>query len=306
MLFDRVASLVIGKEGQKGKELTGLRFAFSIQKGSSKSPNKCTLRVWNAAPETRRQIEAIGNVLILKAGYKNDLGVVQIFAGDVTRALTLREGPDWITEIEMQDGLSEFRDTKAALSFAKGVAAPTVLRDLAGRFGLPVRTLPAGVESRQYPSGFAFAGRLRDAMDKACNYLGLEWSIQNREIQIVKKGGVFQKRAIVVSSESGMLGSPALESKTMTEKAAAKEGVTSRQPGVRVTTQRDNDGEMKQVLQVNGYKVRSLLQPTLEPGGYVQVKSKGIDGLFFRIEELTHSGDTHGSNWETEMVLRYV
>lgn len=306
MLFDRVASLVIGKEGQKGKELSELRFAFSIQKGSTKSPNKCTLRVWNAAPETRRQIEAIGNVLILKAGYKNDLGAVQIFAGDVTRALTLREGPDWVTELEMQDGLSEFRDTKVSLSFNRGVSAVTVLRDIAGRFGLPVRPLPDGIAARQYPSGFAFAGRLREAMDKACNYLGLEWSIQNREVQVIKKGGVFRKQAIVLSPASGMVESPMLESKAMTEKAAAKEGVTAAQPGVRATFERDNDGQMQRVLQVNGYKVRSLLQPTVEPGGYVQIKSKGIDGQFFRVEELTHTGDTHGQAWQTELTLRFV
>lgn len=306
MLFDRVASLVIGKEGQKGKELSELRFAFSIQKGSTKSPNKCTLRVWNAAPETRRQIEAIGNVLILKAGYKNDLGAVQIFAGDVTRALTLREGPDLVTELEMQDGLSEFRDTKVSLSFNRGVSAVTVLRDIAGRFGLPVRPLPDGIAARQYPSGFAFAGRLREAMDKACNYLGLEWSIQNREVQVIKKGGVFRKQALVLSPDSGMVESPMLESKTMTEKAAAKEGVTAAQPGVRATFERDNDGQMQRVLQVNGYKVRSLLQPTVEPGGYVQIKSKGIDGQFFRVEEVTHTGDTHGTAWQSELTLRFV
>ena len=306
MLFDRVASLVIGQEGKQGKELAGLRFAFSIQKGATKSPNKCTLRVWNAAPETRRQIEAIGNVLVLKAGYKQDLGAVQIFAGDVTRALTLREGPDWITELEMQDGLAEFRDGKASISFGKGVAAPTVLRDIAGRFGLPVRSFPAGVESRQYPSGFAFVGRVRDAMDKACQYLGLEWSIQNREIQIVKKGGVFQKRAIVLSPDSGMVGSPMLESKTMTDKAAAKEGITSKQKGVRETLKRDDNGTMKRVLHVDGYKVKSLLQPTIEPGGYVQIKSVGIDGQFFRVEEVVHSGDTHGQDWQTELTLRFV
>lgn len=306
MLFDRVASLVIGKEGQKGKELSGLRFAFSIQKGSTKSPNKCTVRVWNAAIETRRQIEAIGNVLILKAGYKGDVGAVQIFAGDVTRALTLREGPDWVTEIEMQDGLMEFRDTKASLSFAPGSLASVVLRDIAGRFGLPVRALPVGVDARQYPSGFAFAGRLREAMDKACNYLGLEWSIQGREIQVIKKGGVFQKRAIVLSPDSGMVESPMLESKTMTEKAAAKEGVTASQPGVRSTFERDNDGQIQKVLQVNGYKVRSLLQPTIEPGGYVQIKSKGIDGQFFRVEEVMHAGDTHGNEWHSELTLRFV
>lgn len=304
MLFNRIVSLVIGKENGKGKELSGLRISFSIQKGSTKSPNSCTCKIWNLSPDTRSIVEVIGNVLILKAGYSDDIGPINIFQGDVTRALTVREGPDWITEIEMLDGLSEFRDTKTSVSFNKGVTVQTVVSNIAKTFGLPVRELPVNIGSKQYPRGFAFVGRSRDALDKACNNLGLEWSIQNREIQIIKKGGFFKQRAIVLSPDSGLIGSPARESKTMTEKAAAKEGITKTQKGVQVINTLDEKGQDEEKLQVNGYKVKSLLQPTLEPGGYVQVKAKGINGEFFRIEELTHSGDTYGNEFHTELTLR--
>lgn len=306
MLFNRVASLVVGKEGGKGKELAGLRFSFSIQKGSTKTPNQCSVKVWNASPETRALIEVIGNVLILKAGYSEDIGVTTIFSGNVTRSLTVREGPDWITELEMQDGFMEFRDAKVSLSFAKGATVSQVVTAISKKFGLPVRPLPTDIAQKQYPAGFAFVGRVRDAMDKACENGGLEWSIQNREIQVIKKGGVFKQRAYLLSPDTGLIGSPMQESKTMTEKAAAKEGITASQPGVRKTTERDKDGEVQQMLRVLGYKVKTLLQPLLEPGGYVQVKSKGIDGEFFRIEELTHSGDTHGNEWHSELTLRYL
>ena len=306
MLFNRVASLVVGKEGGKGKELAGLRFSFSIQKGSTKTPNQCTVKVWNAAPDTRALIEVIGNVLILKTGYSEDIGATTIFTGNVTRTLTVREGPDWITELELQDGFVEFRDAKVSLSFGKGATVLQVVTAISKKFGLPVRPLPADVAKKQDPAGFAFVGRVRDAMDKACENGGLEWSIQNREIQIIKKGGVFKQKAYLLTPDTGLIGSPMQESKTMTEKAAAKEGITANQPGVRKTTKRDKDGEVQEVLQVLGYKVKTLLQPLIEPGGYVQVKSKGIDGEFFRIEELTHVGDTHGNEWHSELTLRYV
>jgi len=306
VLFNRVCSLVIGKEGGKGRELSGLRIAFSIQKGATKSPNKCTVKVWNTAPETRALIEVIGNVMILKAGYSEDIGATTIFSGNVTRTLTVREGPDWITELEMEDGFMEFRDAKASLSFGKGATTQQVVTAINKKFGLPVRPMPADIARKQYPSGFAFVGRVRDAMDKACEHSGLEWSIQNREIQIIKKGGVFKQKAYLLSADTGLIGSPMQESKTMTEKAAAKEGITANQPGVRKTTERDKDGEVQQMLRVLGYKVKTLLQPLVEPGGYVQVKSKGVDGEFFRVEELTHTGDTHGNEWHTELTLRYV
>lgn len=306
MLFNRVASLVIGEEGGKGRELTDLRFSFSIQKGSTKTPNQCSVKVWNAAPETRALIEVIGNVLILKAGHAEDVGATTIFSGNVTRSLTVREGPDWITELEIQDGFLEFRDAKVSLTFGKGATITQVVSAISKKFNLPVRPLPADVAKKQYPAGFAFVGRVRDAMDKACENGDLEWSIQNREIQVIKKGGVFKQKAYLLTPDTGMVGSPMQETKTMTEKAAAKEGITANQPGVRKTTRRDNDFEVQEVLQVFGYKVKTLLQPLIEPGGYVQVKSKGINGEFFRVEELTHTGDTHGNEWHTELTLRYV
>ena len=304
-LYNRTCSLVIGTEGGKGKELTGLRIAFSIEKGSTKTPNKCSVRVWNMAESTRKQVEVIGNVLILKAGYTDDVGPVNIFAGNVIRSLTTREGPDWVTELELQDGFLEFRDTKASVSFSPGATTSQILTGIAAKFGLPVRQLPV-FDDKQYANGFAFAGRLRDAMDKVCDNAELSWSIQGREIQIIPKGGVFKKKAIVISPDSGLIGSPEQESQTMTEKAAAKLGFTRNQAGVRSIKEINRDGQEENNLMVLGYKVKSLLQPTIEPGGYVQVQSKGINGEFFRVELVTHVGDTHGNEWISNILLRYV
>lgn len=305
MLFDRVCSLVIGQEGGQGKELTGLRIEFSIQKGSVKTPNKCSVKVWNCSPTTRTLIEAIGNVLILKAGYAEDLGLITLFAGDVTHSFSSKEGPDWITELELLDGFSEFRDKKVSVSMAAGATTRQVLNDIAKRFGLVVRPFPTDVTDKQYKNGFAFVGRCRDAMDKVCNYAGLEWSIQNREVQIIKKGKTIKQEAYVLSAESGMIGSPMQESQTMTEKAAAKLGYTKTQAGVKEEYELNREGEYDTMLRVYGYKVNSLLQPLIEPGGYVQVKSDQIKDQFFRVEELTHKGDTHGKEWHTELLLRY-
>lgn len=306
MLYNRVCSLIIGAEGEKGVELSGLRISFSIQKGAVKSPNKCSVKVWNLSTSNREITKVIGNICILKAGYADDKGSITIFAGTIMRSVTTRENADFVTEIELLDGGLEFRDAKVSVSFAAGATATQVIKQLTASFGLPVRPLPDDVADRQYTAGFAFVGRVRDGLDKVCNYMGLEWSIQNREIQIVKKGGHLKQKAIVLSSDTGMIGSPALESKTMTEKAASKQGITKSQSGVRITTRRDKEGKEQKKLEVTGYKVKSLLQPTIEPGGYVQIKSRDIDGQFFRVEEVIHSGDTHGQEWQSEVTLRFI
>ena len=306
-LFDRVASLTVGKPNGKAVEIRDLRFAFSIEKGSGENPNQCTCRIYNLNPDSRGLVETVNNVLILKAGYKRDVGEITIFTGTVTRAITKREGADLVTELEMSDGGLEYRDSKTSFSFAPGVSAGQVLSNIAATFGLPVRPLPSEIAQKQYPDGFAFVGRSREAMAKACEYLGLEWSLQNREVQILKKGKAVAMQAFVLSPDTGLIGSPESEHKTLSEKAAAKKGITEKQKGVRVTFGTDDaSGDKGKKLEVQGYKCRTLLQPTMQPGGYVRLDTKSIKQEFFRIEAVTHQGDTHGQSWESELTLRYV
>jgi len=193
-----------------------------------------------------------------------------------------------------------------------------VVSDIASKFGLTVRTLPSDIADKQYANGFAFVGRARDGLTKACEFMGLEWSIQNREVQILGKGGVYRKQAYVLSPSSGLIGSPEPEAKTMTDEAAAREGVTAEQTGVtksikagraakKLKSGKTGKAGKDQVkLQVQGYKAASLLQPLMEPGGYVQLKTRDIDGEFFRIEEVNHVGDTHADDWYSELTLRFA
>ena len=305
-LFIRTAELIVGRSGGQGVAIRDLRFSFNIEKTSSETLNNSTLRIYNMNRATRALVETPNNAVILRAGYVDDVGLKTIFVGIVRRSLTVREGTDWVTELELDDGLIAYRDSKISATFAAGASAIDVLTAVAKSFGLPVRPLPAGIQNKTYPKAFSALGRTREAMNKVCNYLGLEWSIQNQEVQIIKKGGTAKRTAILLSSDTGMIGSPAREAKTLSDKAAAKRGITTNSAGVIKRNKENEDGEVDQRLEVQGYKVTSLLQPTIEPGGLVQVKSEGIDSQFFRVEKLSHIGDTGGGEWKTELSLRFV
>jgi hypothetical protein len=305
MQFDRVVEIVVGKAGGKAVSITDLRVAFSIHKGATPHPNKCTAKIYNLAPESRALVEQVNNVVILRAGYAQEQGPITIFTGTVARALTVWDGPDWITELEMHDALLEFRDSKMSASFPAGTSGLKVVQFIAAQFNLPVRHFPTDTADKIYPGGFAFAGRVRDGMVRACKYLGLEWSIQNREVQVLTVGGTLGRQALVVSPTTGMIGHPAREEKTMCDKTAARRGYTAGSPGTESITTTSASGKTQQRLEVLGYQVKCQLQPILQPGSYVKVKSLGID-QFFRVERLEHAGDTRGTNWETRLVLRYV
>lgn len=307
-LFDRVAELVVGQSGKEGILIKDLRFSFSIEKTLTETLNTSTIRIYNLSPSSRKLVETPNNAVVLKAGYREDKGALTIFVGIVRRSLTIREGPDWVTELELDDGLIAYRDSKFSTSFAPGTLAVNVLTEVAKQFGLPVGKFPSSILDKQYPKGFSFVGRARDGMNKVCNYLGLEWSIQNQEVQVLKKGGSRERTAIVLSANTGMIKSPELEAKTMSDKLAAKQGLTTNSQGV---IEKKSDKLLASGktpadrLEVQGYKVESLMQPTILPGDVVKVEAVGIDN-FFKVEKVTHQGDTHGAEWVSEVSLRFV
>lgn len=303
-LFDRTAELIVGQSGKDGVLIKDLRFSFEIEKLLTETLNNSKVSIYNLNPDSRALVATPNNAVILKAGYVGDVGAVTCFVGIVRRCLTVRDGQDWRTDLELDDGMIAYRDSKHSISFAPGTKGADVLRYVAARFNLPVRQFPP-IDNKIYPQGFAFVGRTREAMASVCNYLGLEWSIQNQEIQVIKKGGSVKRTAIVLSSDTGMIGSPALEAKTMSEKAAADKGISTNDAGVIKRAKEDEKGEVKERLEIQGYKVVSLLQPTIEPGHVVKLQAAGIDG-WFKVEKLEHIGDTHGGDWKTELSLRFL
>jgi hypothetical protein len=304
MLFRRTAELIVGQSGGQGISIKDLRFSFSIEKSASETLNNSTIKIYNLNPTNRALVETPNNALILKAGYVDDVGALTIFVGIARRVLTQKDGADWITEIEMDDGLLAYRDSKHTASFSPGVSAISVLKFVADQFNLPVRPFPVGIVDKQYPNGYPFVGHTRNSMTEVCNYLGLEWSIQNQQIQVLIQGGTTKRTAVLISADTGMVGSPSLEAKTMSLAMAAKRGITINSAGV-ITRLPKAFGTGKERLQVQGYRVKSLLNPTIEPGNVMQLKARGIDD-FFRIEKVTFTGDTHSTDWFCESTLRFI
>lgn len=303
-LFHRVAELIVGQSGGPGISIKDLRFSFKIEKSASETLNRSIVKIYNLNPTNRALVETPNNVLILKAGYVDDIGAVTIFVGIARRVLTKKISADWVTEIELDDGLIAYRDSKNSISFAPGTSAVAVMTYIANQFNLPVRPFPPGIIDKQYADGYAFVGHTRNAMTEVCDYLGLEWSIQNQQIQILIQGGVAKRTAVLISANTGMISSPELEAKTMSLVAAAKRGITTNSAGV-ITRAPKAFGSGKERLQVQGYRVKSLLNPTIEPGGIMQVQAIGIDD-FFRIEKVIFTGDTHAADWECESTLRFI
>lgn len=265
-----------------------LKIAFEVNKDSTKETNKSTLTIWNLSDESRNQIEVADRKVEIWAGYKDNSGPVRMFVGSVIEVETSADGKDVTTKLTLSDGQVAIRDSVVSVSFAPGVGGETVVKYIADGMGLPIE-YGEDVQLSSYENGYSFVGKGGDALTAICNANGCEWSIQNEIIQIVLKGCAKAKRGLVFAADSGLIGSP--ERLIKAPKKEAKK-----------TTKRKKKVAKGKVESQAGWKIKTLLAPTLLPGDAVKVESRRITG-WFKVESVKHSGDTHEGDWVSEIKL---
>ncbi len=258
-------------------EAIGLRIEFHINKTLTAKPNTANIKIYNLAENTRSELFATGARVILEAGYPDNLG--QIFVGDARTIDSQRHGPDWITEIQCGDGEAAV-DNRIAESMAPGIKILDVFQKVADKV-VPGTTLVSAdaraAMSGSYTGGYTAYGYAAGELDRVIKASNLEWSIQDNRIQVTTKGGTYpsdQESVIVVSPDSGMIESPWYGSHEHSGK-----------PPV--------------------LKVKSLLQPEITPGGRVSIESAKHHGVH-RVLKVTHTGDTGGGPWYTEMEVELI
>ncbi len=280
-LYNRIATVAIGPVGQAAILVEGLRVDFDVKKTLSSEPNTGTVTVTNLSENSRERIREIDTAVVVSAGYRDQHGAELLASGNVVNVRHAKEPPDIHTIIDFADGQKELR-TVAAVSYAENTTVSQAIQDIAGRLGLPEKTnlltLAAGKEKLE--TGFSFIGPLREALDKLTKTAGLDWSIQNQELKFTVVDGDDSTSPIPLSPASGLVGFPQ-----------------------RLYAKKTKEGKVRKGT-FDGWRIESLLQPKAEPGGLVTVEAFDITKAEFKIVNVTHKGDTHGSDWTTTMEIR--
>jgi len=279
-LFGRRWRVQIG-----GFETTDVDIAFKIERTIAARPGHLELTLYNLTADHRHEIlkaprrqyfgsalgeRRPGTLVELSAGYADERPV--IFRGDLRRARQTREAPEWMVTVEAGDGGFALRNARIARAFAADTALADVVTALADAMGVnegnardAVAEAELGRVGALFPEGHVAHGPAADALTSLCRSAGLEWSVQNGVLQILRRGQALQRSAIVVSASTGMVGSP---ERTSRRKA----------------------------------KVKTLLIPGLQPGALVELSSAVINGTY-RVGHMSIAGDTRGGDWYAELDL---
>lgn len=287
-LFDRVCRVTIRRTVESTTAdrffvtetaqtvITGLRVQFRIERHLNSEPNTCAVTITNLAPETRAELQLDGTVVSIAAGHD---GVARhLFTGDVKRAPSVRDGADRHTQILLADGVRAYAQARAQRSYRAGTPVLTVLRDAASSMGL---LLPKELESSSelrasFAAGYALEGATRDELTRLLAPFGYTWSIQDGKLQILRDDQVAPGAERLISSGpdgSGMIDVPTFAFPKATKKRGSRKPVLT---------------------------VANLLYPELVPGCAIRVISEEVNGRF-KLDTVTHEGDTHGDGWTTTM-----
>lgn len=250
-----------------------LDVAFEITKSlSPKTPNSAEMRIWNLNAEHRKRLQELETVYVsLEAGYVG--GTSLLFRGDLRDVISTREGTDWVTTITSDSG-RRARKRRILKSFAPGATVENVLNAAAKAMGVRLgntaaKTVSAkiqGTQASKFFNGYALAGAIEGELDRLARSCGLEWSIQDDELQFLDQGMPLQELGIELGPDTGLIGSPEPGNKAITE-------------------------------------ARCLMIPDLFPGRRIRITSEHVTGIY-RAETTKHVGDTAGHDWYVDLELR--
>lgn len=140
--LDRNYSLTINSPNLESPLIVSLPFTieFDITRNTLTSANVCQIRLYNLSQTNRNALRrnATGysfpfEPIVLRAGYGDQLPI--IFSGNVSQAWSVREGVNFVTQLECYDGGFAFTNGQTNLTVPAGTPRTVVIGNM-------IKTLP--------------------------------------------------------------------------------------------------------------------------------------------------------------------
>ena len=278
-LFQRSSVVTVGQTAITNidQEVVGLDVWFEIKRSlRPKEPNTCDIKIYNLTDQTSNAISQYvppvpspgtvggqvpqGVPVNIVAGYVGASS--QIFLGLLRDAQTMTKGPDTWLEVSSGDADKAHAIARSNTNFGKGSSALVVATQLLTDLGLGngnLATVRQQLLQPLYSEGVTVKGSTVDLMVDLCASCGLEFTLQGGVPQFTPLGQPLGGQAYLLSSSSGLINSPSVDSKGILH-------------------------------------CETLMLAGLAPGMPIVMSSKNVTGPY-RILSMVTKGDTAGEDW---------
>ncbi len=209
-----------------GLTVDGLDIDFRIEKSlKATEPNKCEIEIYNLTSDHRKALGGAKALTVsLQAGYLGDTAM--LYYGSVRSARSERSGTgmaDFVTKISSEDTtarLTGIGGTKKLILGQAAIQIPTgpkmtvqnAINALATALGKQAPSKIPGSLATFQVNGSCILGDARQRMTDICRSAGLEWSVQNGQIQLLAVGQPLQtSQAVQISPDTGLVDSPQVD-----------------------------------------------------------------------------------------------
>lgn len=262
--FGRKYKLEVGN-GKESIIIENLQISFSIEKTITSEPNSCRIEIYNLNDKNRNLIaNKIFNKVVLSAGYDEPR---LIFAGEIISAYTKRNDLDNVSTLECGDGQTDYAKTRIYTTLKAGAKDSDIVNMCLKSMTSSKNGVVDLPKDKALPRCKVLSGNVRDYLKTVSKNNDANWHILDGKLNVLPKDKVLNTGEVfVLSQETGLIGSP--------EKTD------------------------------EGLKITCLLNPKLNIGGLVRVKSilEEYSGDY-KILKVIHSGDFVNDTWQTELIV---
>ena len=299
--INRIYSLVVGTQ-EKAIEITNLQMSFNVTKTSSnkEKKNNATVEIYNLQEEHQKLLEEKYVTVRLKVGYAGVVGdnedMTVLFSGQVVdnetkkdhTSRTTRKNTDIVTKLVIDEFFVEMNSKQISKSVPSGRKVRDVITALADEMpDITRREIAGEAIETELPDGYPLTGTPRQILDDLSSTYSLEWQIDNGVLYVSDRDGTYMKstnNVPLIGEFSGMVGRPEFKSANVRR------------------IQRQNKHKSTDHIVSDSIQLKILLNPTLTAGSIIKLEWGDLSG-YYKVDEITHSGDYRGSSWYSDLIL---
>ena len=259
------------------------RIKFEVTKSIKQQENAAKIEIYNLSALTRKKIGLEQSIVQLEAGYKSNQGLIQIGQGTICQVASIRDKTDTISRFLLKDGLSNIKNTILSISYENDIKLKDLLGKIAAESKLSLKVL--GLDDNvMIKGGCVMLGGIDSQLNQLASSFDFKWSIQNNALLIVGNKQTNLEQILLLTPSTGLILNPE----------------TLKKPSQKLQKLKDK-GQLSS--EINLYTVQALLQPQLQLNDVIAIESQDLNGKF-RVQKITHSGDTRGNEWYSDLEIR--
>lgn len=283
-LYLRKWRVLVSDDNGIALDVSDLRCAFIIEKRAIQAVNYADITIFNLNAETENVIIQSGARVVVEAGYENgQYGVV--FDGEVFQPVWGRENViDMSLTLHCIDGDSFLHQNFAAFAMSAGYDYRGVIASIAAnaRVKMPVGHVTEGLAQQQAPRGRVVFGDPKRYLRTLAKANQATFFVNDGEVQVMKLSDVPDGEALVISPETGLVGTPEQTEYGFRFRSLLNPSIRLSNPPMLVKLE---NSALRQQKAVQGQRISMIDQD-----------------MIGQVIGTVVSGDTRGGEWYTDAV----